>query len=54
MIINNCPICDQKLEEIIDKNGFIIDRWCNKCGTHWSIFDLKVEENKKTNLEKWI
>ena len=53
-IIKDCPTCNRPLEEITDDNGFLIDRWCNKCGTHWSIFDLIYTEKKKSNLNKWI
>lgn len=55
MIINKCPTCNRDLEEILDKDGFLIDRWCSKCGIHLSIFDLEVEKEKKeVNLDKWI
>lgn len=53
-VIKDCPTCNQPLEEITNDNGFLIDRWCNKCGIHWSIFDLKYKEKKKSNLNKWI
>ncbi len=54
-VIKNCPICNQKLSKILDKDGFLVDRWCNRCGTHWSIFDLEIKEKKRAlNLDKWI
>ena len=55
MIIKKCPTCNRDLEGITDDNGVFIDRWCNKCGIHWSIFDLEIkEEKKKVNLGKWM
>lgn len=53
-VIKDCPTCGRELEEITDKDGFLIDRWCNKCGISWSIFDLEIQEGKKDNLDKWI
>ena len=54
-IIKKCPTCNRDLEEITGDKGVFIDRWCNKCGIPWSIFDLEIkEEKKKVNLDKWM
>lgn len=55
MIINKCPTCNEKLEEVVGDGGVFKARFCNKCGRSWSIFDLKYNKRKKaTNLNKWI
>ena len=50
----NCPACNQELREVMDKDGFLIDRRCDRCAISLSIFDLEIKEKKKINLEKWL
>ena len=53
-LYENCPACNQELREVMDKDGFLIDRRCDRCGISWSVFDLEIKEKKKTNLERWL
>ncbi len=54
-VIKKCPICNRVLEEVTDKDRFLIDRRCNKYGISWSIFDLKYTKKiRPFCLDKWI
>ena len=53
MFYENCPLCNTKLRSILNKRGFVIDWYCNKCSTHWSLEDLGYEPVQKS-LGKWL
>lgn len=53
MIIDRCPICNNKLREILE-DGYVINFWCNKCSIRWDLEDLEFKEPKKTDLDKWL
>ncbi len=53
MIIDRCPICNNKLQDILE-DGYVINFWCNKCSIHWDLDDLEFKEPKKTDLDKWL
>lgn len=48
-IIDKCPICNNKLEEIFE-DGYVIDYWCTKCGIYWDLEDLEFTPNQKSVL----
>ena len=47
-IYKKCPTCSAKLEPIQDKDGYVIDYRCSKCGIGWDHEDLEYEETQKT------
>jgi len=53
MFYDKCPVCDTKLEEVLNEKGFVIDWFCNKCGISWNLEDLEYEPIQK-ELDKWI
>jgi hypothetical protein len=53
LFYENCPLCDTKLEAITNDNGYVIDWFCNKCATHWSLEDLEYEPIQRS-IDKWI
>ena len=52
MIRKDCPVCNQHLREILDKEGFVIDYWCNKCYISWDLEDLIIK--KQNNLDNFM
>lgn len=55
VIYENCPICNKGLESILDRDGFVIDYWCNKCGRSYNIDMLEIKEiETQKSLDKWL
>ena len=48
MIIEKCPICNNSLEAIQDKIGYIINWLCGKCLLYWTLEDLEIKQAQKT------
>jgi hypothetical protein len=46
-VIEDCPICNTKLEPIPDEEDFIIDWFCSKCCISWDLEDLEYEPIQK-------
>jgi transcription elongation factor Elf1 len=53
MILENCPICNAKLQSILDNDGFVIDYWCGKCNHSWTLEDLEITDDQET-MDKWF
>lgn len=53
MFYENCPLCNTKLEAITNDKGNVIDWFCNKCATHWSLEDLEYKPIQKA-MDKWL
>ena len=43
-IYEKCPLCSSKLKPILDKDGLVIDYWCNNCGIPFTIDQLEIRE----------
>ena len=53
MVMENCPICNSKLEPIMTKEGFVSDFFCGKCSLYWTLEDLEYVPLQR-NLGEWI
>ena len=42
-----CTICNSNPEGILDKEDFVIDWFCDKCGISWNLEDLEIEPNQE-------
>lgn len=48
MIIEKCPICNNKLEAITTKDGYVSDWFCNRCSLYWTLEELEFKPEQKT------
>ena len=46
-LIEYCPICNNKLEFIRDKDNFVVEGWCSRCGIMFNSEELLIEKVKQ-------
>lgn len=46
-LIEKCPICNHKLEFILDEDDFVIEGWCPRCGIMFDSENLLVEKERE-------
>lgn len=50
MLIELCPVCDQKLKKVKNSSGYY---YCVKCSKTWTLEELEFEPVQK-NLGDWL
>jgi len=54
MVVEDCPLCNNKLKVITDESNYVIDYWCSSCGNSFSLEDLEIIKIKKVTMDKWL
>ena len=46
-LIKGCPVCNNKIEYIRDKDNFVVEGWCSRCGIMFDSEELLIEKIKQ-------